>query len=356
MVRRTVVAAYLHDAHSVLRVIPLGGVPTRTVPLPGIGSVALAATKRDDQAFYYNYQSYAYPPAHIRYDVVHGTQRVHDRTITSFDADAFVTDQLFATSKDGTRVPMFVTHRRDMPYDGSTPTIIYGYGGFDISWTPYFSRQDAMWLKMGGAYVAVTLRGGGEYGEAWHDAGRLLNKQHVFDDYFAAAQLLIDRKITSPPKLAANGGSNGGLLVGAAITQRPDLFGAAIIEQGVLDMLRYPDFTVGKAWIPEYGDAHASQAMFAALYAYSPLHNVKDGTIYPPTLVTTADHDDRVFPAHSYKFVAALQHAQAGPAPILLRVQTNEGHFAGLTTDETIALGSDFYAFLTQELNFTPTL
>jgi prolyl oligopeptidase len=213
-----------------------------------------------------------------------------------------------------------------------------------------------MWLKMGGAYAVVTLRGGGEYGEAWHDAGKLLQKQHVFDDYLAAAQLLIDRKITSTPKLAANGGSNGGLLVGAAITQRPDLFGAAVAEEGVLDMLRYAQFTVGKAWIPEYGDPHSSDAMFRALYAYSPVHNVRDGTPYPPTLVMTADHDDRVFPAHSYKFVAALQHAQIGPNPILLRVQLNEGHFAGLTTEQSVALGADFYAFLAQELNFTPTL
>jgi prolyl oligopeptidase len=356
IVRRSIVASYLHDAHSVLKVAGLDGGFTQTVSLPGIGSASVAATKRDDRAFYFTYQSYAYPPVHIRYDLGSATARIVDHTAIGFDAAAFVTEQIFATSKDGTRVPIFVTHRRDMPLDGTTPTILYGYGGFDISWTPGFWTQNAMWLKMGGAYAVVTLRGGGEYGEAWHDAGKLLQKQHVFDDYLAAAQLLIDRKITSTPKLAANGGSNGGLLVGAAITQRPDLFGAAVAEEGVLDMLRYAQFTVGKAWIPEYGDPQSSDAMFRALYAYSPVHNVRDGTPYPPTLVMTADHDDRVFPAHSYKFVAALQHAQMGPNPILLRVQLNEGHFAGLTTEQSVALGADFYAFLAQELNFTPTL
>jgi prolyl oligopeptidase len=233
---------------------------------------------------------------------------------------------------------------------------MYGYGGFDVSETPYYSTDRALWLKMGGIYADVVLRGGGDFGEAWHDAGRLGKKQNVFDDFIAAGEMLIDRKFTSTPRLAIDGGSNGGLLVGAVLTQRPNLFGAAIAEQGVLDMLRYHLFTVGKAWIPEYGDADASAEQFKWLYAYSPLQNVRPGTVYPPTLITTADHDDRVLPAHSFKFAAALQAAQAGSAPILLRVQTNEGHFSGLTTDESIALYGDFYAFLVKSLRFTPDL
>ena len=222
--------------------------------------------------------------------------------------------------------------------------------------TPYFSSAVAMWLQMGGSYAVVTLRGGGEYGDAWHDAGRLANKQHVFDDFEAAAQLLIDRKFTSSAKLAANGGSNGGLLVGAAITQRPDLFGAAIPEVGVLDMLRFQKFTVGKAWVTDYGSSEASADQFKYLYAYSPYHNVKDGTHYPPTLVMTSDHDDRVYPAHSFKFAAALQHAQAGDAPILLRVESKAGHGAGRPTEKIIDEVADRYAFLVKNLNFTPTL
>jgi prolyl oligopeptidase len=272
-----------------------------------------------------------------------------------FDSSKYVTEQLFATSKDGTKVPVFVTHRKGIALNGTNPTLMYGYGGFDISETPYFSTERALWLQMGGVYADVVLRGGGEFGEAWHNAGRLANKQNVFDDFAAAAHMLIDRKYTSTPRLAIDGGSNGGLLVGASITQHPDLFGAAIAEQGVLDMLRYPKFTVGKAWIPEYGDARASADAFHWLDAYSPLQNVRKGVHYPPTLITTADHDDRVFPAHSYKFAAALQAAQGGDAPILLRVQTNEGHFSGLTTNEAIAITADFYSFLTKNLNFTPT-
>jgi prolyl oligopeptidase len=277
-----------------------------------------------------------------------------ERPKVAFNGSDFVTEQRFATSTDGTKIPVFITHRKNIALDGTNPTLMYGYGGFDISETPYYSADRALWLQMGGVYADVVLRGGGEFGEAWHDAGRLGNKQHVFDDFAAAAHLLIDQKYTSTPKLAIDGGSNGGLLVGASLTEHPELFGAAIAEQGVLDMLRYQRFTVGKAWIPEYGDSTASAAAFKWLYAYSPLHNVKPGTHYPPTLITTADHDDRVLPAHSFKFVAALQAAQGGDAPILMRVQTNEGHFSGLTTDEAIDLYADLYAFLVKSLDFTP--
>jgi len=348
---------YLHDAHSVVKIADLTGQLTGEIELPGIGAAGVPQTqRRSDRIAYYTYTSYAYPSVTYRYDTQTGVSTVYHRAEVAFDPSPYVTEQLFATSKDGTRVPVFVTHRKDMPLDGSTPTILYGYGGFDISLTPYFSTRTALWLQMGGAYAVAILRGGGEYGEAWHDAGRLANKQHVFDDFIAAAQMLIDAKITSTPKLAINGGSNGGLLMGAVMTQRPDLFGAVVTEQGLYDMLRYQLFTVGKAWIPEYGAADASAAQFQTLYAYSPLDNIKAGTHYPPTLIETADHDDRVYPAHSFKFAAALQYAQGGDAPILLRVETNEGHFSGLTTEKRIAQVADFYAFLVKNLNFTPSL
>jgi prolyl oligopeptidase len=347
---------YLHDAHSIVRIFNLHGKQTGSIDLPGIGTGGIPSAHRTDRIAYYGFASYTFPTTIYRYDTVAHTSTVAIRPVVAFDPAPFVTEQLFATSKDGTRVPVFVTHRKDIVLDGSTPTILYGYGGFDISITPAFSTQAALWLQMGGAYAVATLRGGGEYGEAWHDSGRLGKKQHVFDDFIAAAQMLIDRKITSTPRLAINGGSNGGLLVGAVEVQRPDLFGAAIPEVGVLDMLRYQTFTVGKAWVPEYGASTDSAAAFAWLYAYSPDHNVKDGTHYPPTLVMTSDHDDRVFPAHSFKFAALLQHAQAGDAPVLLRVESKAGHGAGRPTDKIIDDVADRFAFLVKNLNFTPSL
>jgi prolyl oligopeptidase len=346
---------YLHDAHSAVRIADLRGRSLGDIRLPGIGTGGVPEAQRDERIAYTSFTSFAYPTITLRYDTATGTGTIIDRSKVAFDPAPFVTEQIFATSKDGTRVPIFVTHRRDIVLDGNNPTILYGYGGFNISLTPYFSTQDALWLQMGGVYAVATLRGGGEYGDAWHDAGRLGNKQHVFDDFIAAAQTLIDRKYTSTPKLAIDGGSNGGLLVGATVTQRPDLFGAAVAEQGVLDMLRFHRFTVGKAWITEYGSADASADQFKTLLAYSPLNNVKAGTHYPPILITTSDHDDRVFPAHSYKFAAALQAAQAGDAPILLRVETNEGHFSGLTTEKRIAITADYYAFICKSLGFNPT-
>lgn len=347
--------SYLHEASSRIRVTGINGKPLGDIALPGIGSASAPQARREDRSAYYDFESYAVPQTIYRVDTQTLHTGVYYRSPVAFDGAPFVTEQLFATSRDGTRIPMFVTHRKGIALDGSHPALLYGYGGFDISETPYYSTDRALWLQMGGIYADVVLRGGGEFGESWHDAGRLGNKQHVFDDFVAAAHVLINRKFTSTPKLAIDGGSNGGLLVGAVLTQHPDLFGAAIAEQGVLDMLRYERFTVGKAWIPEYGDARASAAQFRWLQAYSPLHNVRAGTRYPATLITTADHDDRVMPAHSFKFAAALQAAQAGSAPILLRVQTNEGHFSGLTTDEAIALYADLYAFLVKNLDFTPT-
>ena len=348
--------SYLHDAHSVVRIYSLEGKQVGSIDLPGIGSGGLPGGHREDRIAYYTFDSYTYPLTIYRYDTVTGKSTVAIRPKIAFDPTPFVTEQIFTTSKDGTKIPVFVTHRKDITLDGSTPTILYGYGGFNISITPGFSSGTALWLRMGGAYAVATLRGGAEYGDAWHDAGRLANKQHVFDDYIAAAQMLIDKKITSTPKLAANGGSNGGLLVGAAITERPDLFGAAIPEVGVLDMLRFQKFTVGKAWVTDYGSADASADQFKYLYAYSPYHNVKDGTHYPPTMVMTSDHDDRVFPAHSFKFAAALQHAQAGDAPVLLRVESKAGHGAGRPTEKIIDDVADRFAFLVKNLNFTPAL
>ncbi len=348
--------SYLHDAHSVVKIYALDGKPAGSIDLPGIGSGGQPGGHREDRIVYYGFASYTFPNTIYRYDTQTGKSTVAIRPKIAFDPSPFVTEQIFTTSKDGTRIPVFVTHRKDMPLDGSTPTILYGYGGFNISITPGFSSATALWLQMGGAYAVATLRGGAEYGDAWHDAGRLANKQHVFDDFIAAAQMLIDKKISSTPKLAANGGSNGGLLVGAAITERPDLFGAAIPEVGVLDMLRFQKFTVGKAWVSDYGSAEASADQFKYLYAYSPYHNVKDGTQYPPTLVMTSDHDDRVFPAHSFKFAAALQHAQAGDAPVLLRVESKAGHGAGRPTEKIIDDVADRFAFLVKNLNFTPSM
>jgi prolyl oligopeptidase len=348
--------SYLHDAHSLIRVTDLRGTPAGTIALPGIGSGGLPGAHRADRIAYYGFASFTYPTTIYRYDTRTGASTVYQKPKIAFDRSPYVTELDFATSKDGTQVPVFVTHRKNMPLDGSTPTIVHGYGGFDINQTPGFHPGVALWLRMGGAYAEVVLRGGGEYGEAWHDAGRLANKQHVFDDFIAASQMLIDRKITSTPKLAANGGSNGGLLVGAAITQRPDLYGAAIPEVGVLDMLRFQKWTVGNAWVPEYGSADASPEQFKWLYAYSPDDNVKDGTAYPPTLVMTSDHDDRVYPAHSFKFAAALQHAQSGDAPVLLRVEAKGGHGGGRPTDKIIDDEADRYAFLVKTLGFTPAL
>jgi prolyl oligopeptidase len=266
-----------------------------------------------------------------------------------FDPSPYETEQVFVASKDGTRVPMFIVHKRGLNRDGQNPTLLYGYGGFNISLTPVFAVTRAAWLEMGGVYASANLRGGGEYGEEWHRGGNLHNKQNVFDDFIACAEYLIAEKITSTPKLAIEGRSNGGLLVGAAITQRPDLFGAALPAVGVMDMLRFHKFTIGWAWVSDYGSADDSEG-FKTLYAYSPLHNLKPGTHYPPTLITTADHDDRVVPGHSFKFAAALQAAQAGPAPTLIRIQTKAGHGMGKPTAVVIAEFADLWAFLVNEL------
>ncbi|HEV3155293.1 MAG TPA: prolyl oligopeptidase family serine peptidase [Candidatus Baltobacteraceae bacterium] len=344
---------YLKDAHSAVRQFDYQGRFIREVALPGIGSAGGFSGWRTDKTTYFFYDGYTTPATDFTYDIASGKSRVYRTTHVKLDMSPFVTDEVFYRSKDGTRVPMMIAHRRGIKLDGSNPTILYGYGGFDINLTPYFSVFNATWLRMGGVYAVANMRGGGEYGEAWHHGGMLQNKQNVFDDFIAAAQYLIDQKYTSTPKLAIKGESNGGLLIGAVETQRPELFGAALPGVGVMDMLRFQNFTAGHGWESEYGCSTCSEEQFKTLYAYSPYHNVKDGTRYPPTLISTADHDDRVFPAHSFKFAAAMQHAQAGDAPVLLRVDLNAGHGGGKPLSKSIDDAADQYAFLLKNLNMT---
>ena len=343
------VAHYMHDAHSRLRLFGLDGRFLKDVALPTLGAVASISGERKDDAMFYAFTSFLYPTTIFRYDFTEGTSSVFKAPAIDFDPSGYETKQVFYTSKDGTRVPMFVTHKKGIKLDGSNPTYLYGYGGFDISLTPSFSVSVLAWLELGGVYAMPNLRGGGEYGEEWHQAGMHEKKQNVFDDFLAAAEYLIAQGYTTPAKLAVGGGSNGGLLVGAAITQRPELFGAALPAVGVMDMLRFHKFTIGWAWVTEYGSAD-SAAQFPYLYKYSPLHNLKAGTRYPATLITTADHDDRVVPGHSFKFAAALQAAQAGPAPVLIEIETKAGHGAGKPTSKIIEEQADRWAFLVRTL------
>ena len=343
------VANYLKDAHSVVRMFELNGKPAGEIPLPGLGSAGGFTGKRKDSETFYSFVSFIDPPTVYRYDFKTGQSSVLFRPKVDFKSDDYATEQVFYQSKDGTRVPMFITARKGMKQDGSNPTLLTGYGGFDISNLPNFSPANATWLQMGGVYVVANLRGGGEYGEDWHLAGTKLRKQNVFDDFIAAGEWLIANKYTSTPKLAIRGGSNGGLLIGAVLNQRPDLWGAALPAVGVMDMLRFQKFTIGWAWASDYGSSENPEE-FKAIYKYSPLHNIKPGTKYPPTLVTTADHDDRVFPAHSFKFAATLQQAQAGPAPVLIRVETRAGHGAGKPTGKMIEEVTDQWAFLVKNL------
>jgi prolyl oligopeptidase len=347
------VTTYLHDAHSRLRVWSLDGSGVADVALPTLGSVSGITGERRDAEMFYAFTSFLYPTTIFRYDFAAGRAEVFKAPEISFDATPYETRQVFFESKDGTRIPMFLTMRRGLPRDGTNPTYLYGYGGFNISLTPAFSVGVLAWLEMGGIYAVPNLRGGAEYGEAWHQAGMLERKQNVFDDFIAAAEYLIRERYTATPKLAIGGGSNGGLLVGAAMTQRPELFGAALPAVGVMDMLRFHKFTIGWAWVTEYGSAD-STAHFPFLYRYSPLHNLRAGTRYPATFITTADHDDRVVPGHSFKFAAALQAAQAGEAPVLIRIETKAGHGAGKPTNKIIEEAADRWAFLVRVLGIRP--
>jgi prolyl oligopeptidase len=344
-VNRMFVADYLKDAHTQVKIFDLRGKFIREVEFPGLGTATGFGGKPADRETFYSFTSFTIPTTIYRYDMVTGKSTIFRQPKVDFNPAAYETRQVFYTSKDGTKLPMFITHKKGLKLDGSNPTYLYGYGGFNVSLTPGFSVGNLVWMEMGGVYAQPNLRGGGEYGEQWHQAGMKLRKQNVFDDFIAAAEWLIANNYTSTPKLAIGGGSNGGLLVGAVMTQRPDLFGAALPAVGVMDMLRFQRFTIGWAWVSDYGSSENAEE-FKALYAYSPLHNLKPGTSYPATLVTTADHDDRVWPGHSFKFAAALQEAQAGPAPVLIRIETRAGHGAGKPTSKLIEEVADRWAFL----------
>jgi prolyl oligopeptidase len=350
MVHDEFIVLYLHDAYHLLKRFDRQGNFLGEITLPTLGSLPFFVRgRREDDEMFYVFSSFLYPSTVYRYDFATGQSEAIFTPSIPFDTSPYVTRQVFATSKDGTRIPIFLTHRKDLALNGQNPTLLYGYGGFNVSLSPSFAASRLAWLELGGVYALANLRGGGEYGEDWHQAGMLHNKQNVFDDFIACAEYLIAEKITSTPKLAIQGGSNGGLLVGACLTQRPDLFGAALPAVGVMDMLRFHKFTIGWAWVSDYGSADDPE-YFRTIYAYSPLHNLKPGTHYPATLVTTADHDDRVVPGHSFKFAATLQAAQAGNAPTLIRIQTKAGHGAGKPTTIIIQETADLWAFLVKVL------
>jgi prolyl oligopeptidase len=323
--------------------------------LPAMGTVGSIQGRQGDDELFYTFTSFLYPTTVYRYDLKSGQNATFRAPRVAFDPSPYETRQVFYTSKDGTRIPMYITAKKGIKLDGSNPTLLYAYGGFNISETPSFSAANIAWLEMGGIYALANLRGGGEYGKEWHEAGMLSRKQNVFDDFIAAAEYLINQKYTSTPKLAIRGGSNGGLLIGAVENQRPDLFGATMPEVGVMDMLRFQKFTIGWAWTSDYGSSDDPE-QFKYLVAYSPLHNIKPGTCYPPTLAFTADHDDRVVPGHTFKYVATLQAAQSCPNPILVRIETKAGHGAGKPTTKQIDETADRFAFLVKELHMSPAL
>ncbi|MBK7945300.1 MAG: S9 family peptidase [Flavobacteriales bacterium] len=347
-------AEYLKDATSRFYRMKLDGSGKQEIALPDIGSAGGFGGKRNDTFSFYSFTSFTDPGSIYKYDYATGQSEVWFRPELKFDPAQFVTEQVFYPSKDGTKVPMFIVSKKGVKRDGKNPTLLYAYGGFNISLSPSFSTSRMLLLEQGGVFALANLRGGGEYGEDWHKAGMKEKKQNVFDDFIAAAEYLIKEKWTSSAQLGINGGSNGGLLVGAVMTQRPDLFGVCFPEVGVLDMLRYQKFTAGFGWVPEYGNAENSKEEFDYLIKYSPLHNCKPAK-YPATMVMTADHDDRVVPAHSFKFISALQPAQQGDAPVLIRVETQAGHGAGKPTSKIIEEQADKWAFFFKSVGFTPT-
>ncbi len=338
-------AKYMKDATSLIQQYDLNGKKIRDIALPEVGTASGFSGKKSQTTLYYSFSNQKTPSTIFSLDLASGESAVHMKSKVKFDSDNFESKQVFYTSKDGTKVPMIITHKKGLVLDGSNPTILYGYGGFNVSLQPRFSSTRAAWLELGGVYAVANLRGGGEYGKKWHNAGTQLKKQNVFDDFIAAAEYLIKEKVTSSDKLAVMGGSNGGLLVGAVMTQRPELFKVALPAVGVLDMLRYHTFTSGAGWAYDYGKSDDNAEMFNYLLGYSPVHNVKTGTHYPATLVTTGDHDDRVVPAHSFKFAAELQAKQAGANPTLIRIETDAGHGAGTPISKTIEQYADIYGF-----------
>ncbi|TDI74539.1 MAG: S9 family peptidase, partial [Bacteroidetes bacterium] len=345
-------AEYMVDAVSKVLQYDYDGKLVREVELPGIGSANGFSTKKEEKEMYYSFTNYVTPERIYKYDVDNGSSELYRKPEIDFNPEDYESNQVFYTSKDGTEIPMIITHKKGIQMDGKNPTILYGYGGFNISLTPRFSIANAVWMEQGGIYAVPNLRGGGEYGKEWHDAGTQMKKQNVFDDFIAAAEYLIDNRYTSSDFLAIRGASNGGLLVGATMTQRPDLMKVALPAVGVLDMLRYHTFTAGAGWSYDYGTAEQSEEMFKYLIGYSPVHNVKAGTSYPATLITTADHDDRVVPAHSFKFVAELQEKQVGNNPVLIRIETDAGHGAGTPVTKTIEQYVDIFGFTLYNMGY----
>jgi len=343
------VLTYLKDAKTQVKLHAMDGKLVREVQFPGIGTASGFGGKRTETETFYSFSSFATPPSIFRYDLLTGESKLLRRAAVKFNPDDYEVKQVFYSSKDGTKVPMFIAHKKGLKLDGTNPTLLYGYGGFSISLTPVFSVSRVAWMEMGGVFAMPNLRGGGEYGEEWHKAGTKLQKQNVFDDFIGAGEWLIKNGFTKSEKLAIQGGSNGGLLVGACMTQRPDLFGACLPAVGVMDMLRFHKFTAGRFWVDDYGSADNADE-FKALLAYSPYHSLKPGTKYPATLVTTADTDDRVVPGHSFKFAARLQEDQAGDAPVLIRIETRAGHGAGKPTAKVIEEAADQWAFLVKNL------
>jgi prolyl oligopeptidase len=348
-----IIASYMKDATSQVVVYDQNGKQLNTVELPTLGTVSGFGGDQKDKETFFTFTSFTYPPTIYRYDVANNKVSLFRKTEVNVDTDAFETKQVFYTSKDGTKVPMFIVHKKGLKLDGTNPTYLYAYGGFNISMTPSFSIANMLWLENGGVYAMPNLRGGGEYGEDWHKAGMTPNKQNVFDDFIGAAEYLINQKYTSSEKLAVAGGSNGGLLVGAFMTQRPELAKVALPAVGVMDMLRFHKFTIGWAWVPEYGSSDDA-AQFENLYKFSPLHNIKEGVKYPATLVKTADHDDRVVPAHSFKFISELQAKGAPGNPYLIRVDVRAGHGAGKPTSLVIQEYADTYAFIYKNMGVNP--
>lgn len=338
-------AEYMIDAVSQVKQYDYKGKWIRNIELPGVGSMGGLGGKLKQKDLYYTFTNYVTPGTIYKYDAKTGTSKVYRKSKIDFNSANYESKQVFYTSKDGTKIPMIITHKKGIKLDGNNPTILYGYGGFNISLTPAFRITNTVWMEQGGVYAVPNIRGGGEYGKKWHDAGTKMKKQNVFDDFIAAAEYLIDKKYTSSAKLAIQGGSNGGLLVGAVMTQRPELIKVALPAVGVLDMLRYHTFTAGAGWAYDYGTAEDNKEMFKYLLGYSPVHNVKKGTHYPATLITTGDHDDRVVPAHSFKFAAELQAKQTGSNPVLIRIETDAGHGAGTPVSKTIEQYADIFSF-----------
>ncbi|PMH05484.1 prolyl oligopeptidase family serine peptidase [Vibrio splendidus] len=338
-------AHYMVDVVSKIEQLDYQGNLVREIHLPGLGTASGLGGKNEQTQLHYTFTNYVTPPTIFSFDVESGSSEIYQRSESPFESDQFESKQVFYTSKDGTKVPMLISYKKGLVLDGSNPTMLYAYGGFNVSLTPAFSGTVGSWLELGGVYAVPNLRGGGEYGKAWHKAGTQQQKQNVFDDFIAAAEFLIEENYTCSDKLAIRGGSNGGLLVGACMTQRPELFQVALPAVGVLDMLRYHTFTSGEGWAYDYGTSAQNKEMFEYLLGYSPVHNVVRGVDYPATLVTTADHDDRVVPAHSYKFIAELQDKHEGGAPVMIRIDVNAGHGAGMPLSKAIDLTADIYAF-----------